>query len=254
MIGVTIGVGSPFRKLADLAAACVEKHTGLTCHILNETHFNRSGLKHPAALRLAMFEYFNDSDILYFDADWLCMNSWDPLSFLGSQNVIACRDFTLDTHYPKQEYAFDDPAFVGAPNTNFSSIECGNPRLDLCKEIVDFTGTSTPFQRWPNTGLLLLNRRLHSRWLQRALTLYCSTVGHHLEYFEQPALIKALDDSDVSIDFLPRKYNVLAIKKTQWPRNVVGLHVKLKHHPDFIQALLSGQIQTPEHAQSYFLQ
>ena len=56
MTGVTIGVGEPFCKMALLSARCLKEQTGLDSVILNSDMFLQSGLKHPAALRLKMFD------------------------------------------------------------------------------------------------------------------------------------------------------------------------------------------------------
>ncbi len=254
MIGVTIGVGYPYAKLATLAATCVEEHTGLKCHVLDHTHFSRSGLRHPAALRLALFDYFDHSDVLYFDADWICLNSWRPSVFAGRSNLVACRDFTLDIHYPKQDYDFSSPEFIGRPGSAFSCQEQGVQRADYCAKIIAFTNVTRSCSNWLNSGLLILNRQSHRRWLDRALALYCSTIGHHEEYFEQPALLAALDDCGVQIDFLPRKFNVLATRIRKWPSIVTGLHVKLKHHLEFAMAVNGDTISTPDQAKDYFVE
>jgi hypothetical protein len=137
---------------------------------------------------------------------------------------------------------------------HFSGPEQGVQRAEYCQHILAFTHTDLPYSAWPNTGLFIVNQKRHRQWLERALVLYSSVVGHHNEYFEQPALLKALDDSEVTIDYLPRKFNVLATKRRQWPASVIGLHVKIKHHPEFIAAVEEGLISTPDQAREYFIE
>ncbi len=253
ILGVTTGIGPLYSRVAPLAAKCFERHTGISAVVLGPKHFASSRVFHPAALRLQLFEYFDAQVIVYFDADWFCLRDWSPPELSSNRAIVACRDFVLTDEWPRQCYDFTSEAFLDAP-TDDTSAEPSEETLrnDYIEEIRRFAGLSAPWTHWINSGLLILNRDHHRPLLNLALDLYLGTVGHHAEYYEQPALNKAIEMLGVPPTLIARKYNVLAAYESKWPSSVVGLHIKLKRHFEFVAAINSGALMTPDDVQLFF--
>ena len=102
MIAITIGINPLYKALANLSAQCLQDMTGLEVFILGERELKQSGLAHPASLKLKAFDFVDDDNILYFDADWFCTNNWNPTIFSNSKLITACNDFVLTVDFPKQ--------------------------------------------------------------------------------------------------------------------------------------------------------
>lgn len=86
MIGVTIGVGRPYREMAELAAESVRKWTGLEVRVVTNTQ----GC-HPAKYKLLLLEQ-HDQTVFYFDADTRMVNAWPELrEYEGRESFIASK-------------------------------------------------------------------------------------------------------------------------------------------------------------------
>jgi hypothetical protein len=166
--------------------------------------------------------------------------------------VISCRDFILTDEWPRQHYNFESKTFLEEPGELPVEDTRGSVRYDYIHEVQQFSGISLPFSMWINSGFFIIDRQHHSIWLRSALDLYLGSVGHHNVYYEQPALVKAIEFLELPIRLLPRKFNVLAAYETKWPKSVVGLHIKVKRHCAFIRRLASGLVSTPEQVEAYF--
>lgn len=251
LLGVTVGHGPPYEALATLAAKCFTVASGVKAIVLSEADcLHIAGPVHPAAWRLWLFDLVEAENVVYFDADWFCLNDWDALAFTPSLSVLACQDFVGTSDWPLQDG--DRGSFMqGGPTLSPPAIN-GELRHDYVRDVSGFAGLSMDPQRWINTGLMILNRMRHASWLEEARQLYCGRVGHHPEYFEQPSLLRAAQDHSVPLQYLPRTFNVLAAGRLRWPENVVGLHVKTKHYPEFASRVLSGEIRSPQDVKAYF--
>lgn len=252
MIGVTVGVGAPYAELAALAADCFSACTGLPVRVLGAREFAKSGLPHPAALRLDCFEFTNVDSVVYFDADWLNLKPWNPRNFSDGR-LYAARDFTNLNEWPRQQYEFDSPRFNEIIEVAASACCDEELRTDYIRDVGAFMKCPTLPSYWINTGLLVLNRDMHSNVLMRARSLYLGEVGHHPKYFEQPAFNAALHPELHLLSLLPRSFNVLAGRPTRWPKQVIGLHVKVKNHEEFVRQVISGDIRSVNHVRDYFL-
>jgi hypothetical protein len=250
-VGVTVGVGDPYDVIAPLAAACFSAHTGLPSIVLGSTEFEASGLPHPAALRLLAFDYVTADRIVYFDADWLCLQPWKLDEHTGDE-LLACRDFVLLDEWPRQDYVFDSTAFLREPTG--TPIDPEQRRDDYIEDVGVFAGLSLPPHRWVNTGLMVLHRDRHRDMIRNAVRLYLGQVGHHPLYFEQPALLRAIQDGAVRVRLLPRRFNVLAAYDRRWPAAVTGLHIKLKRHQHFIASVRAGHLRGASDVAAYFLE
>jgi hypothetical protein len=251
-VGVTVGVGEPYARLSALAAACFAEHTGLATRVLGAEEFADSGASHPAALRLSLFDYVDAPQVVYFDADWLCLREWAIPCDHEAPEVFACRDFVLRNEWPRQEYDFAAAEFGEAPLCP-PAWDGRDIRDDYVREIREFADLRRPCWQWINTGLLVLNRRHHRRLLEKARHLYAGRVGHHNRYYEQPALVKALEELDISVTLMPRAFNVLAVHEKRWPSTVVGLHIKPSRHAGLLALVAAGAMSSPAQVREFFV-
>ena len=249
MVGVTIGVGALHSKLSNLAAACFTECTGLPAVCLGSEDQSKSRLRHPSALRLKAFDFVDADSIVFFDADWFCLRTWTPRAQAGRPEVVACRDFVLEDEWPLQIYDYRSSQFLEPPEQGMAE---GVMRHDYIKDVSVFARLHTPPSRWINCGLMVLNREYHSPLLREALQLYLGGVGHHPLYFEQPAIMKALELCNIRVSLLARRFNVLAAFPAKWPRAVIGLHVKVKRHAAFVHEVIAGTIDTRAKVAAYF--
>ena len=252
VIGVTVGVGYPHEMLASLAASCFSHYTRLPSVVIGNDGFASSCVSHPAAIRLKLFEIFNLDRIIYFDADWFCMNDWNPP--LDNHQLLACRDFILTKEWPEQKYDFKSSDFSTPPNSSFNEIPPSDLRHNYISNVQKFADIHLQHSQWINSGLLILNRTHHQPLLKLAYKLYTGAVGHHEEYYEQPALVKAIELLGIEVQLLARNLNVLAAFEKKWPNSIKGLHIKPKRHPIFLEKLRKGSISSPEDVHNYFIE
>ncbi|PKP35447.1 MAG: hypothetical protein CVU00_02510 [Bacteroidetes bacterium HGW-Bacteroidetes-17] len=252
MIGITIGISPIYEALAKLSAKCFQEMTSLEVTILGEKELLQSGLTHPASLKLKAFDFVEDDNILYFDADWFCTNIWNPTIFSNCKLITACNDFVLKIDFPNQYPDYDFRKFDDYHIENLASHPISEIRNDYINEIKEFSGLKLEFGKWINTGMWIANRKHHQEWLNKSLGYYIGSIGHHPEYYEQPAMNKAIEKLDLKINYLSRKYNTLVVKEKKWSNSLVGMHVKVKHHQDFIEKITSNQIQTSKQVNEYF--
>ncbi|MEY2564924.1 MAG: hypothetical protein QOH88_3117 [Verrucomicrobiota bacterium] len=248
MMGVTIGVGPLYIKAARVAAACLQRHTGIKTQILTEEHLTAASLRHPAALKLKIFDYVSANTILYFDADWFCIREWTPQVLAGDRRVIACHDFVTKADWPDQSYSASSEWFRGRAGHRFLNAIEGAVRGDYVDGIRAFAGVTLPHSTWFNSGMFIVNREWHAAWLQEAERIYREPHGHHDKYFEQPALLIATERLKMRVAHLPRKYNVLVASEQDWPVNMVGAHIKCSKQtvlPYLISDILQDRA-TPE--------
>ena len=128
---VTIGVGD-YAEMAALAAKELTQRTGLQAVVLGDREFAESGLEHPAFLKFRLFDLLEFDDLLFFDADTVCLADWDPSPLLGSEAVACVRERMVPL-------VLEESARWGVP----------------------------PEEHF-NTGLFTVSRRHHARWLRRA--------------------------------------------------------------------------------------
>lgn len=252
MIAVTIGVGPLYEALALLSARCINETTGLEAVVLKESDLRESGLLHPAALKLKIFEFIQSENILYFDADWFSVNSWNPNSYKDKKSIIACHDFVLLDDWPEQymNINFDDyEEYFCDPVLPFVNREL---RFDYIDEIERFNSTIDTFAGWINTGFWIANKKNHECWLLESLRQYNGSIGHHPQYYEQPAMNKVISQDNLKIEYLGRKYNVLVSTRKIWPSFLIGLHVKVKHNKDFVGNVIKGKISTLSQVQEFY--
>ena len=182
MIGITIGINPIYEALAKLAAKCFQEMTGLDVLVLGERELMQSGLTHPASLKLKIFDFVKDDNIIYFDADWFCTQNWNPIIYSGSKSIIACNDFVLNIDFPKQYPDYDFHKFDNYHLNNLALRPITDIRNDYINEIKEFSGIKMGFAKWINTGLWIANKKHHQEWLNKSLEYYIDSVGHHPQY------------------------------------------------------------------------
>lgn len=91
MLAVTIGVGS-YAEMARYAARAVQQNTGLSTFVIGDEQFARSGLAKPHYLKFRLFDLVDADQVLYFDADQVCLNPWNPRVFADPEMFVAVRD------------------------------------------------------------------------------------------------------------------------------------------------------------------
>src|SRR2546421_913076 len=172
MVGVTIGVGEYYSRLAKHAVQAVEAKTGIKTKILSDEDFASSGLPAPHHLKLRMFDFVNDESLLYFDADMVCLNSWDPECFAKKDAVVAVAESARPLHV----------------------------RTAQDWEI--------PVGEYFNAGLLILNRQFHRDWLLET-ERFVLTDKKFAEYdpYDQAALNITRHRLGLRLELLDRRYN-----------------------------------------------
>src|SRR5438067_12206204 len=89
MLGITIGTGEYYSRLAKRAARAVEEKTGVKTIVLGDEHFAASGLPAPHSLKLRLFDFTEDDFVMYFDADMVCLNSFNLKQVARKDAVVA---------------------------------------------------------------------------------------------------------------------------------------------------------------------
>lgn len=130
-VAVTIGVGG-YAEMAHLAAREMEARTGLPAVVLGDREFAESGLEDPTFLKFRLFDYVDADDLLYFDADTVCLEPWDPSPLFGDESIACVRERMI-------------------PLIRRESAQWSVP----------------PAEHF-NTGLFTANRRHHAQWLRLA--------------------------------------------------------------------------------------
>ena len=88
MIGVTIGIGAEWARLARATAQRMSAHTGLECRVIDSCTY---GVAHPSWLKCHVHRIFPEADsFLLFDADILPLKEWDPHGLFESLGRPFC--------------------------------------------------------------------------------------------------------------------------------------------------------------------
>src|SRR5207302_11044693 len=178
MVGVTIGVGTYYGQLAELAAKAMQEMTGVKTVVLDDEHFTQSGLPAPHHLKLRMFDLVDTDSIVYFDADMACLKPWKPQRFANSEAVVAVAESARPLHvHTAQDWEI-------------------------------------PVEQYFNAGLMILNRRHHQGWL-RETERFVLTDTKFKEYdpLDQAALNITRYRLGVKLELLDRRYNWVGFGK-----------------------------------------
>lgn len=170
MIGVTIGVGA-YRSLAAQAAESMRRHTGLNCVVLSDEHYESAGLSGcpPHFLKLAIWDFIDADQVLWFDADSICLRDWNPQDLVDGRAVVAVRDWIWRDGIQR---------------------EAAQIRL--------------PLEEYFLASVMLLNRHHHEPMMRLAREIHQEIDS---QVFEQTALNRARAQLNIPIRFLDRRYN-----------------------------------------------
>jgi hypothetical protein len=190
-VAVTIGTG-PFESMAPLAAKEVRALTGLETVVLGADEFAASGLPHPSLLKFRIFDLVHAENVLYFDADMVCLERWDPRSHFGDPAIVAVRERMLNT-IRHEASAWGMPA-----------------------------------EEYFNAGMFIASAAHHRPWLRLAESLY---PPGGLTLFDQSPLNAARHRLGVPIRMLDRRYNWLGFGGNSLSLNapVVMAHKLVPH-------------------------
>ena len=172
MIGITIGTGEYYSRLAKLAARALEEKIGVKTIILGDEHFTASGLPAPHHLKLRLFDFVDDQFALYFDADMVCLNPWKPERLARKDALVAVAESARPLHVrTAQDWRI-------------------------------------PLNEYFNAGLLILNRKCHQDWL-RETERFVQTDQKFAEYdpYDQAALNITRHRRGLKLELLDRRYN-----------------------------------------------
>lgn len=168
MLGITVGTGR-FKEMALHAAARVNAMTGLPVRVLGEQELAASGLPDPKYLRFRLFDWTNDDDVMYFDADMVCLTPWNPVAFRDPLAVVAVRDIMSPA-------ILADAASLGISASDYF-----------------------------NAGLFIVHRSRHLHWLRASehRLLNCPD----LRFFDQSALNMVRSELHLPLRLLDRRFN-----------------------------------------------
>ncbi len=199
MIGVTIGSGKVFGKMAELAARNFTSCTGLPAHVIGKAEQLLLGLERPHDLKFELFNLFPGEDaIAFFDADLIWLSDFEPREHFGDDGFAAVRDLF---------------------NTDW--ILCDSARAGVRP------------QNYFNSGFFLIDRTRASI-LDEAKRL--KTSGQITTPFkDQTFLNAAADRLGVAVQYLPQRFNFhIDRDQTKHLNKVIGAHFHwLKDEPDF---------------------
>lgn len=215
MIGITIGVGEYYSRLAKYAAQAMEAKTGVKTTILGDEHFSTSGLPAPHHLKLRMFDLVDDEFVLYFDADMVCLNSWSPERLARKDAIVA----VVESARPLHVHTARD--------------------------------WEIPLGEYFNAGLMILNRQRHQGWLQETERFVGSnTKFKEYDPYDQAALNITRHRLGLKLELLDRRYNWIGYGSSQLSYEVPvflahGLHPENKFaNIDFFE----GRYKPPFHS------
>ena len=188
MAGVTLGLGA-YRGRAEIAARQFAWATGLPAAVVEDRDLDRvrnlisthgpadlAAREIPFVTKLFVLDLVDRDRVVYFDADLLYVNRWDPLKLdPDCLHVVRDRDW-------------------------FGSVQADCHVWDI------------PADRYFNTGLLVLNRRLHLPVLREAARCWSSRTDS--PFHDQGRINAAACHLGARIHWLHRDHNALGDDRT----------------------------------------
>jgi len=172
MIGVTIGTGEYYTKLAQHAAQAIEKMTGVKTIILGDEHLASSGLPYSHHLKLRIFDLVDHDQVMFFDSDMVCLKPWNPPRFAKTDAVVAVAERL-------------HPMVIRA-----------------CKD------WDIPIQEYFNAGLMIFNRKSHQEWLRETERFVTANPGvPSYDPYDQTPLNITRHRMGLKLELLDRRYN-----------------------------------------------
>lgn len=177
-----------WERLAGLAAESVRARTGLETRILGAAEMVKYQKRLPHHLKFKLFEAFPEAEsILYFDADTIFLQDWQPQQFAGRAEIVCIRD---------------------------------RGEKKCVQEEAKKAGVAT--EAYFNSGLFIVNRTHHAALLARAEELSTQFVsGFH----DQTYLNRARRELGIPAAYLPREYNWLDFDQLKDAGHVIVGHL-----------------------------
>ncbi len=162
IVGVTVGCGGRFERMAQLAAREWSRRTGCPAHVLGAEEMKGRGLRDPHRLKFDLFRFVDPrvDAVAFFDADMVFLESFDPtVLLLGSFGFAAVRDLH------REPWIVEDAARARVRpedyfNSGFFLIERRNAELlDLASVLTGYLRTPFKDQTHLNAAANLLRVR-----------------------------------------------------------------------------------------------
>lgn len=201
-VAVTIGVGR-FAQLANLAAREVRELTGLETVILGDRHFHDSELEHPCFLKFRIADLVDAENVLYFDADIVCLEKWCPSEFFGGAGIVAVRD-------------------------------------RMMPPILEEAGAwGVPPDQYFNAGMMMFSPRRHRQWLRHAEQI---RFAHDTAFQDQSPLNASRMQLEIPLRLLDRRFNFLGFGASSLSLDIstVNAHKIAPDRVDLNEAYLRG--------------
>lgn len=195
MLGVTIGVGERFERMAMLAAREFTRRTGVRAVVLGTAEMEALGLESAHLLKFELFRFFPQAEaITYFDADMIFLEDFNPAELLGDDGFAAVRDLY------REPWIVEDAALLGIRPVDYF-----------------------------NSGLFIIARE-RAEILTEARRLKPELAA---PFFDQSALNAAVDRLGIAVNYLTGRYNTHVDRvHTESLARVVGAHLHwLKSEP-----------------------
>lgn len=220
-LGVTI-CNEAYRSRAEIAAEQFVGATDCPAVILEEQDFDdarslvRSVLtgdiaahEVPQAAKLFVFDWLSAERLAYFDADLLFIKPLDLSQLPGCGKLRVVRDFWWNDGV---------------------SADCMHSAIDA--------------QRYFNSGLMLMERRQHSKWLEEARRIYVTLNAP--VFREQTALNVAAQRLSTPTHYLPRDFNLIYGADTEELDlfSVTGLHLLHWFPPEDYRRMIHAHANT----------
>ena len=209
MLGVTIGVGEKFERMAALAAREFTRRTGARAVVLGEREMAELRLAKPHLLKFELFRLFPEAEaITYFDADVVFLEDFDPLALAGDDGFAAVRDLF------HQSGIITDAARAGIRPQNYF-----------------------------NSGFFIITRE-REKILHAAKRLR-QEIGS--PFVDQGALNAAADRLGIAVSYLPGRFNSHVDRKhTRSLEGIVGAHLHwIKGEPvEQIERFYGDEVKT----------
>ena len=144
LVGITIGCGEKFSRMAEFAAREWTRCTGRPGIVLDHIEQTRRGLSEPHRLKFDLFRLVDHrvDAVAFFDADMVFLEEFDPVALTGPDGFAAVRDLH------DQTWIIDDAARARVRPQDYFNSGFFLIHRDRA-EILDLAATLTGYLRTP---------------------------------------------------------------------------------------------------------
>lgn len=195
-VGVTIGSGDPFERMARLASQRFTACTGLPAVILGNADRERLHLHKPHHLKFELFRLVPDAEeIVFFDADVIFCSPFDVQELRSPHGFSAVLDFV------DASWIVRDAERAGIPSTSYFNsglFWIHRSRADVlprARELRLSGEITSPFNDQPflnaavarTGGAHYLNKRWNYHVDRKATKTLADVIGAHIHWISQDA-------------------------------------------------------------------